>query len=297
MDSLYRKLLLREGEKFRPSLENKVAHQHEREISLLTVWMDRERNNNILRIVKEEIDRLRACDTNEIRILDIGCAYGNHIFMLNARNGGGRDIRFNGVDIDPNALEFAKSFSEAIPGYDNCVFSEGDAEAGLEFGDETFHIALCSDVLEHSRDLPAAMKEIARTLTPGGKMVFTSPLKNSVFKTASKILSAISFGKLERKYYDGGTKPGVGKTDKPEHGFGHISEMNLKGYLRAGSEAGLSPAEIIPASVFSGSMFFDRHPVLLACLVFIEAIHRALRFVSWAHGVQIVFVKKNSIHS
>lgn len=292
MDGLYRKLLLREGEKFRPSLENKVAHQHEREISLLTVWMDRERNANIFRIVKEEIERLRTAGTKEIRVLDVGCAYGNHIFMLNARHGGGNDIHFAGIDIDPKALEFATAFSDAIPGYDNCEFSEGDVDAGLVFEDGSFHIILCSDVLEHSQDLAAALRETARTLKPGGKIVFTSPLKNSLFKTASKILSAVSFGKLEKKYYDGGTKPGIGKTDKPEHGYGHISEMNLKGYLKAGAEAGLAPAEIIPASVFSGSMFFDRHPILLACLVFIEALHRTFRLVSWAHGVQIVFVKK-----
>lgn len=287
-------ILLREDDKYRPSLENRVAYQHERENSILTVWMDRDRNKNIFRVVGDEIAARRGGGAKIVRVLDVGCAYGNHIFMLNARFDKYQDVRYVGIDVNPKALRFPQAFRNAIDGYGNCDFMLCNIEEGLPFSDAYFHVVLCSDVLEHCANAVAALREMSRVLAPGGKIVLTSPLKNSLFKTLSALMNKLTFGRLERKYLEGGTKdsPDIKKEDKPEFGLGHVSEMNLKEYLAAGREAGLEPVEIVPASVFSGSMFFDRHPFLLSCLVFIEAVHRVLRFTSWAHGIQIVFVKK-----
>jgi ubiquinone/menaquinone biosynthesis C-methylase UbiE len=294
MDDNLKHILFREDDKFRPSLENRVAYQHERDISILTAWMDRDRNRNIFRFVANETAGLRNAGARNVRILDVGCAYGNHIFMLNARSGKNQDLHFVGIDLNPKTMKFPLSYKSLIEGYGNCDFLLCNVEDGLSFKDGAFHVVLCSDVLEHCGNPVAALKEMARVLTPGGKAIVTSPLKKSMFKTASSFLNALSFGRLERKYMEGGTKesPDIKKQDKPEYGFGHVSEMNLREYLRAGREAGLYALEIIPASVFSGSMFFDRHPFLLACLIFIEAVHRKLKSASWAHGIQIVFEKR-----
>lgn len=295
MDEKIKNILLREGNKFRPSLENRVAYQYEREISILTMWMDRDRNKNIFRGTAREIIELQNAGTVNIRILDVGCAYGNHIFMLNAQTEKNQNLHFVGVDLNPKSIQFPCSFRDVVPGFGNCDFLLCSVEEGLCFKDASFHIALCSDALEHCMNPAAAMKEISRALKPGGKLILTSPLKSSLYKAVSGALSRLTFGLLERKYMEGSTKesPDVKKEDKPEFGYGHVSELSLSGYLSAGREAGLHAAEIIPTSVFSGSMFFDRHPFLLACLIFIEALHRVFRFVSWAHGVQIVFEKKN----
>ncbi|HOO56308.1 MAG TPA: class I SAM-dependent methyltransferase [bacterium] len=294
MDRNLREILLREGDVFRPSLENRIAYQHERDYSLLTIWMDRDRNKNIFRIVKDEVKRLRESGVKYIRILDIGCAYGNHIFMLNSELDKDPNVDYVGIDINPGQLQFPVSFKKYIPGYDNCDFIISDIETGLCFDDATFEIVLCSDVMEHLEDLPAGMSEISRVLKSGGKMIFTSPLKNGIFKSISNIMDKISGGSLKKRYYDGGTKLSseISKYDDPEYGHGHVSEMSLRGYIKSAAESGLFPIETIKASVFSGSMIFDRHPFLLSALVFIESLHRVFKFTSWAHGVQIVFEKK-----
>lgn len=292
MNENLKKLILREDDPFRPSLENRVAYPFERDISLLTVWMDRERNRNIFRIAA---DVIRRAGNANVHILDVGCCYGNHLFMLNAMNGKNPSVRLVGVDVNPKTLAFAEAFRDEVPGFSNCHFLRVNADAGLAFRDGTFDLALCSDVLEHFERPADAFREIARTLRPGGRLLVTSPLKSSFFKTLASVLNAMTFGMLTKKYYEGGTKRSaeIRKEDKPEFGFGHISEMSLSGYIRLGRESGLQPVEIIPASVFSGSLFFDRHPFLLAGLMLIEAVHRVFRFKSWAHGVQIVFEKKS----
>jgi ubiquinone/menaquinone biosynthesis C-methylase UbiE len=294
MDDNLKRILLREGDKYRPSLENRVAYQQERDISILTSWMDRDRNKNIYRVVENEIIRLKKEGAGDIGVLDAGCAYGNHIFMLNARAGKDSGIHFVGMDVNPKTILYPHSFKQEIEGYDNCDFLLCSLDDGICFKDNSFDVALCSDVLEHCANPGAALKELSRILKRGGKVILTSPLRRSLFKTASSFLNKISFGSLERRYLEGGTKdsPDIKKEDKPEFGLGHVSEMNLKEYIAAGRDAGLQPVEIIPTSVFSGSMFFDNHPFLLAGLIFIEAFHRVFKFVSWAHGIQIVFEKK-----
>ena len=46
----------------------------------------------------------------------------------------------------------------------------------LTFADQTFDLHVSQDVLEHLFDPEAALREIARTLKPGGAHVFTVPL-------------------------------------------------------------------------------------------------------------------------
>ena len=100
MEPHLKKILLREDDPTRPSVENRVAYQGEREVSIMASAMDRERLDNIFRIVINEVERLKAGGKTEIRILDIGCAYGNMALMLNARLGKDRGVRI--VSVSPS---------------------------------------------------------------------------------------------------------------------------------------------------------------------------------------------------
>lgn len=45
----------------------------------------------------------------------------------------------------------------------------------LPFGDESFDVVLCTEVLEHCPDPPAVMREVSRVLRPGGRAFVTTP--------------------------------------------------------------------------------------------------------------------------
>ena len=61
--------------------------------------------------------------------------------------------------------------------------------------------------------------------------------------------------------------------------------MTLSELESVGASAGLRVADRALMSVMSGSQWFDKHPLLLAGLVTLEAVHGVLRLPSWAHAV------------
>jgi SAM-dependent methyltransferase len=51
----------------------------------------------------------------------------------------------------------------------------GDVQAGLSIPDCTFDAVLCTEVLEHVRDVSATLAELHRLLRPGGQLALTVP--------------------------------------------------------------------------------------------------------------------------
>ncbi|MCD4747885.1 MAG: glycoside hydrolase family 99-like domain-containing protein [Thermoanaerobaculales bacterium] len=56
----------------------------------------------------------------------------------------------------------------------------------LTFDDASFDLVITQDVLEHVFDLDQVLREIARTLKPGGAHIFTTPMVNKVRPTAQR---------------------------------------------------------------------------------------------------------------
>ena len=54
------------------------------------------------------------------------------------------------------------------------------------FADETFDLVVTQDVFEHVFDIDSALREIARTLRPGGAHVLTTPLVNKAKPTEAR---------------------------------------------------------------------------------------------------------------
>jgi SAM-dependent methyltransferase len=96
------------------------------------------------------------------RVLDVGCGTGGNFPFL--ENYG----RVEGCDYSEEAIRFCNLRG----GHEVTLASIYD----LPYGDESFDLVTCLDVIEHLRfDLPA-FQELGRVLKPGGHLVVTLPV-------------------------------------------------------------------------------------------------------------------------
>jgi SAM-dependent methyltransferase len=120
-------------------------------------WYERERHHGYHAMLDDlELDILRPMAAGA-EVLEVGCGTG-----LIMRGLADTARRLAGVDISPGMLAEARR-----RGFD---VVEGDAQR-LPFADETFDLAYSFKVLAHVPDIRLAMREMARVLRPGGRLV------------------------------------------------------------------------------------------------------------------------------
>jgi len=104
------------------------------------------------------------------RVLDVGCGTGDSIFEFLERVQPGAQAF--GVDPSDTIVQTARARA-ATRGLD-AEFMTGSVEA-LKFPDGFFQAVHCTRVLMHLDDPAAAMLEMARVLSPGGRLVVWEP--------------------------------------------------------------------------------------------------------------------------
>jgi ubiquinone/menaquinone biosynthesis C-methylase UbiE len=101
--------------------------------------------------------------------LDVGCGTGADVrFIAEAVGPAGRAV---GLDENPAMIAEARSRASAYP---NVEFVVGDA-AGMPFQDGEFAAARVERALQHMEDPAAAVAEMARVVTPGGRVIAMEP--------------------------------------------------------------------------------------------------------------------------
>lgn len=98
-------------------------------------------------------------------ILDVGCGTGLNLVEAARRFGPARLLA--GIDISPGMVAVARAKTAAL-GLPAQII-QGDAER-LPYPDGLFDLVLCNSVFHWFRDRPAAMREMARVLRPGGQL-------------------------------------------------------------------------------------------------------------------------------
>ena len=106
------------------------------------------------------------------RMLEVGCGDGALSGVLHNALG----LPVVGVDTSEKGLALAREMfaSRGLAGEFKLINGYGTG-----FGDASFDVVVCSDVIEHVDDPGAMLREIHRLLVPGGRLVVTTPIRIS----------------------------------------------------------------------------------------------------------------------
>jgi len=83
--------------------------------------------------------------------------------------------RVTGIDINQDGVDNANRLA-AARGISNARFQVADVGDRFPFDDDSFHAVICIDAANHFLDRPHVLREWARVLKPGGRMLFTDPV-------------------------------------------------------------------------------------------------------------------------
>jgi ubiquinone/menaquinone biosynthesis C-methylase UbiE len=103
------------------------------------------------------------------RVLDVACGTGVVTRGAAARVGGDGSVA--GVDVNPAMLHVARAVT---PPGTSIRWYEASAEA-MPLPDDGFDVVLCQMGIQFFRDKVAALREMRRTLAPGGRPVLNAP--------------------------------------------------------------------------------------------------------------------------
>ena len=121
------------------------------------------------------------------RILDVATGTGDLAIAMARRI---RDVQVLGVDLSEQMLAVARRKIEARGLDGRIVLDRGDAER-LAVADASVDVATVAFGVRNFGDLGARLRELARTITPGGKVVileFSRP-RNRVFRALYEFYS------------------------------------------------------------------------------------------------------------
>jgi ubiquinone/menaquinone biosynthesis C-methylase UbiE len=116
------------------------------------------------RYARDLVERARPIGASD-RILDLGCGTGIVARVLRERLGGAANIV--GVDPSPPMIEKARSLEPELD------WRVGNAMA-LPFTDGSFDLVLWQEMLHFVPDRMAALHEVRRVLSPGGRFLVST---------------------------------------------------------------------------------------------------------------------------
>jgi SAM-dependent methyltransferase len=113
----------------------------------------------------------RFGDLTGKRVVDLGLSRGLLLERFRRYPG----VELGGIEIDPAEIEWARSRGlEPLQHFVN-VFDGNVMTARLPYDDASADVVLAGEILEHVVDTEGFLREIHRTLTPGGALVLSTP--------------------------------------------------------------------------------------------------------------------------
>lgn len=107
-------------------------------------------------------------------VADLGCGSGvllSEVLAMKPEWSG------HGLDISQTSITYARRLAEHKGVAGRAEFRRGDI-ASLPYQDESLDLVIASEVIEHMPEPEQVIREIARVLRPGGKLILTMPVES-----------------------------------------------------------------------------------------------------------------------
>jgi SAM-dependent methyltransferase len=125
------------------------------------------------------------------RVLDAACGAGGPSLAMVDRTG----CRITGLDVEPGAIAHARSEAERRGLEERAEFLVLDCGGRLPFEDAAFDAVLCVDAINHLPDRSGVLREWARLVAPGGRILFIDPtvVTGEVSKAELDVRASLGF--------------------------------------------------------------------------------------------------------
>ena len=181
-------------------------------------WLHTSRRDWIV----DTLRRIAAADP-PARALEIGPGSGVYLPVLAGLAG-----EVVAGDVEPAFLERADELRGAHP---NLSTVQDDITAS-RLEENSFDLILCSEVVEHISDSPAALRSMHRLLRPGGTLLLSTPQRWSPLELCARVATAPGVVQVVRLIYR-----------EPILPLGHINLMTEAEVSRQLSDAGFGVDE------------------------------------------------------
>lgn len=109
---------------------------------------------------------------HDSRLLEVACGSGGALLRTAKLTG----CEAQGIDIHEDAIRAARAMADNEGLADRVTFDVTDAGNQLPYPDNSFSAIICIDAINHLPDRAERLRDWARILRPGGRIVFTDPI-------------------------------------------------------------------------------------------------------------------------